>query len=584
MRATRPTGLFVVVALVVVLLASATPLLAKSSGDPDHWCGTTRSSLAVALGVHDEHQHDHIVNPVEGADGNGKALGTAKEADRHGEIAIVTDGGDLFRQPNPVDLGGTGLQFTRQGKGLKVAAVAGTLFPVSGPPLALTDDSTLFFKFPKGFKFTFFGKSYTGVYLNSDGNLTFGAGDDASTERGLQRLLNGPPRIAPFFSDLNPETAAPGGGIFVSASKTAVRFTWVDVPAYSTSPVTEYNNFQVTLEKTGRVTFAYGDLPTPEAIVGVSPGGAGALDLVDYQTQLPLTVTNAIAERFTTDSGLDDLAVAQSFFRRFADDYDHLIVWLDFDYSLGVGAFAYEFSLKNEVKGIGEQIFDDSLAAGSHGRLRSFVQMGSLNGARRYPDNPDSEFLGTNTTMDVLGQEAGHRWGAFLPYKDGNDYPLLGRSFAHWSYAFDSDASDMEGNDILDLGGGVFRTVDATSRFSDLDMYSMGLLAPGEVGPLFYVKGSGVAPGHAPEIGAQLTGQRVDLTVDDIIRQIGPRVPASAQSPHSFNMAFVLVEPAGQTASQASLDKIERFRTRWESYFQAATRGLSAVDTTLRDR
>ena len=63
-----------------------------------------------------------------------------------------------------------------------------------------------------------------------------------------------------------------------------------------------------------------------------------------------------------------------------------------------------------------------------------------------------------------------------------NSRALLGRDEAHWSFFFASDASVMEGNDIEDLGGGVFRTVGAVSRYSALDQYAMGLRAESSVG------------------------------------------------------------------------------------------------------
>ena len=40
--------------------------------------------------------------------------------------------------------------------------------------------------------------------MNSDGNLTFTAADNASTDRSLGRMTAGPPRISPLFDDLDP--------------------------------------------------------------------------------------------------------------------------------------------------------------------------------------------------------------------------------------------------------------------------------------------------------------------------------------------------------------------------------------------
>ena len=74
-----------------------------------------------------------------------------------------------------------------------------------GPIPAGDDTSTELF--PK-FAFDFCGQRFESVFVNSNGNLTFGAGN-----RGLQRdhceMLTGPPRIAALWDDLN-AGAAPG--------------------------------------------------------------------------------------------------------------------------------------------------------------------------------------------------------------------------------------------------------------------------------------------------------------------------------------------------------------------------------------
>ena len=48
----------------------------------------------------------------------------------------------------------------------------------------------------------------------------------------------------------------------------------------------------------------------------------------------------------------------------------------------------------------------------------------------------------------------------------------------------------MEGNDIADRGGGRFETVDFARGYQPLDQYAMGLRAPAEVPPFFYVEGA----------------------------------------------------------------------------------------------
>ena len=152
----------------------------------------------------------------------------------------------------------------------------------------LTDDSDILFEFPEGFSFPFFGGVYQQVSVNSDGNLTFGIGDSNSGPRDESRFLSGPPRIAPLFSDLNPET---GGSIKATSSNGQVTFSWEDVPEFSPSENRPGNRFSVTLFSNGDVLFHYdlvdvsADPDDLQAIVGISPGSvaeAGSSDLSSF--------------------------------------------------------------------------------------------------------------------------------------------------------------------------------------------------------------------------------------------------------------------------------------------------------------
>ena len=98
--------------------------------------------------------------------------------------------------------------------------------PRAAPLLALGDDDSRQLDLP--FAFPFFGATYRQVFVNSDGNLTFTAGDSASSGRSVGRMTGGPPRISPLFDDLDPSQSA--GGVRVFADSSHVVVSWVAVP------------------------------------------------------------------------------------------------------------------------------------------------------------------------------------------------------------------------------------------------------------------------------------------------------------------------------------------------------------------
>ncbi|MCP4662798.1 MAG: hypothetical protein GY856_45985, partial [bacterium] len=446
------------------------------------------------------------------------------------------------------------------------------------------EDDAIEVEFPQDFQFPFGEAVYRSVFVNSNGDLTFGARDSGSFEAGgLTRSLHGPPRIAALFTDLDPTAAADEGGIYLRFLPQRVRVTWFEVPQYGAE---NRNTVQVTLFANGRATVVFGEVEaTTDAVVGVFPGGDRLLELLDYSQELPFRPQPvAIAEHFSTVSEIDNLAIARTFFTYFQDVYDHLLVWLDFPQNLlGGRAYAFEMTVQNDVRGYGEGRWDLADLFGSPGRLESYVQMGTLS---RYPEDPDAPALRTYTTMQLLAHEAGHRWLAKVRYRtpegelsDG----LLGRGLAHWSFHHNTFASVMEGNLIRDNGDGTFVTIGATwGGYSALDQYLMGLIPASAVSDFYWVDNVDDPPRDArPESGVTFSGNRVNVSIGQVIAAVGQRRPPAGEAPNRFRMAFLLLARQGEPPSQASLDKLERFRRRWHSYFSAATDGHATVGSAI---
>jgi hypothetical protein len=498
-----------------------------------------------------------------------------------GEIAVIQDEGDLVESPNTYDLRNVGLRFTRNNSGgYDVRKIDGTFRATLGTRLTLTDDDSRQVNVP--FSFSFYGRAQTAAFVNADGNLTFEEEDRASTDRNVARLLTGPPRIAPFFADLDPSTGS--GRVFANAAADQYTVTWCNVRGFDTSRIA---TTQLTLLPDGAIEMKFDEVGLAEALVGVSPGRTGAFTTVNLSDAGPTAGGGgAVGERFADKAQLDTVEVARKFYRTHPDNFDQLVIWTDA--TVIDNAFAFESTVANEVRGIGVGVFDASRDFGSTGgRLRSFAMMDWIG---KYPEDPLQRFLGENNTVSVLGQEVGHRWLAFLEFRNHTGVrseALLGRDQAHWSFFFDSDASVMEGNDIEDLGGGSFRTTAAVQRYSRLDQYAMGLVADNQVPPFFYVDApTNVAGGRdassAPAVGVTFNGTRRDVLIQDVIAILGQRQPSAAESPKVHRQAFVFVVGNGRSVDNGQVAKLDRIRRAWETFFSQATDGGMQAITALR--
>ena len=144
--------------------------------------------------------------------------------------------------------------------------------PVSDASSAFSevDDDFLYVPFASGFSFSFYGTAYNGVYLNSNGGMTFGAGEwdyDVAASDVAE------PGIAVFWGDLD---AGEYGG--------ATRANQMKFQACAEGFFVTYNQMQdndeetwnntatVTLAANGKITVNYGNVLSEDILVGVWDG------------------------------------------------------------------------------------------------------------------------------------------------------------------------------------------------------------------------------------------------------------------------------------------------------------------------
>lgn len=127
----------------------------------------------------------------------------------------------------------------------------------------------------------YFGTSYTSIFINTNGLITFAGPNAAFTPTPIGSF--GQPAIAPFWADVD---IRKGGEIYwdVDAASGAVTITWSEVAPFSfAGPTAPLNSFQVVLSDTGdgnfSIEFIYEDISwtngnNAQATVGFTDGGA----------------------------------------------------------------------------------------------------------------------------------------------------------------------------------------------------------------------------------------------------------------------------------------------------------------------
>ncbi len=196
-----------------------------------------------------------------------------------------------------------------------------------GTPLPLGDDEyvEVFLPFP----FRILGQTFVSVFINSNGNLTFGGGDGTFVP-STQGFLDGFPRIAGLWTDLNP---AAGGTVIFTQTASTFTVTWSNVPRF---PNVGANSFSIILKKASNTAFVevkYGSLTSTEGLAGLSGGYAatsGTETPIDLRTptsnpraRLSLAPQAAIFQLFTPTTPVD----LGSWSLLYSHDFDYTDSW-----------------------------------------------------------------------------------------------------------------------------------------------------------------------------------------------------------------------------------------------------------------
>ncbi len=299
--------------------------------------------------------------------------------------------------------------------------------------------------------------------------------------------------------------------------------------------------------------------------------------------------------------GVLEQAAGQQFYMTHGDHFDFLIIYTTFNPQINM---QQGVPIVDAADGIGREnigfLYGPASKWGSAGRLKGGVRMLHVD---KYPDDPDANMafpLAGLTSVELLAHEFSHYWLSAMDFKkEGDTDPHTGLrgwedgANQHWNHYFSSGPSVMYGSHIVDNGDGSFSFYPAEPRkYGPLDQYVMGLRAPEEVDPLFFLcsspniadckEGSPSLPTpHTGSIDTVSNMYKHEVAMDDILRAMGPRVPAAAEAQHDFNVAFIIINLPGVEPFPNQLTRLETLRVRFQEWFSWATDGRGAICTEL---
>lgn len=226
----------------------------------------------------------------------------------------------------------------------------------------------------------------------------------------------------------------------------------------------------------------------------------------------------------------------------------------------------------------------DGIGSGSSAALRS-PSLLHVNNIYNYSDEQN--------TMLVLSHEFGHRWlYHFAIEQNGQPSRVLNPAGSHpagWVHLpavqpvyLPLDYSLMGGSNWQDNGDGTFSSPQSdegvASGFSWHELYLLGLAAPEEVADWWYIEDSfpPLPNAYWAPNGATVLGQRVPVTVDQIVAAEGPRFPAYPDTPRYFLAPIVLVARPGEF-TPAEIDTVRDICNTWTLRFNQSTAGRADV-------
>jgi pimeloyl-ACP methyl ester carboxylesterase len=165
-----------------------------------------------------------------------------------------------------------------------------------GAIVAQGDDTHQYVGLP--FAFNFYGNPYTGLYVSSNGFVSFGSGSSSFSNGCIPSTSAPNNAIYAFWDDLVPGGGSDGNVYVKQVGSDTFVIEWHGVRKYGTS--NSYHTFEIVLRRDHTITLQYQSLSTTHsATVGVE-NGSGTLARQHICDGVGTPLSNQLAIRFAT--------------------------------------------------------------------------------------------------------------------------------------------------------------------------------------------------------------------------------------------------------------------------------------------
>ncbi|MEX0313823.1 MAG: hypothetical protein AB3N18_06570 [Allomuricauda sp.] len=237
-----------------------------------------------------------------------------------------------------------------------------------------------------------------------------------------------------------------------------------------------------------------------------------------------LILSESDYNKFLVGEG-DMKMVSNKVYEHFNDDFDFIII-LNVEESQPDGLYyGLSTSAQSDIEGLGSNIWDNTAAFGSSGKLKTVIHMPRAEYIRNGPFLHEIQHYWTN--HGLIPTTAGGHWG----------YCSAGGQLGGFDEIEDLGNNTYRGSVDGEVGFGTVANGGNSVPYSNLELYAMGLIGPDELEPVIVAEN----PSPTSDFGVFTADALTTLTAADIIADNGNREPSHENAQTEFKALVVVV-------------------------------------------